>query len=107
MTKPTIHLTPGGRAATISLADGRKRTIAAETLWDACPGAKAKRRRLDGAAPHPAGLAVTGLADVGYGLHVAFSHDAHGGVFPWPMLLELCMRPQMADFIASDADEVI
>jgi len=42
---------------------------------------------------------VTGLTDVGYGIHIAFSDDAHGGVFPWQMIFEIAQRPQAADFI--------
>jgi len=48
----------------------------------------------------PPSLAIVTLTDVGYGVHVAFSADAYGGIFPWPMLMDLSLRPQIEDFIA-------
>ena len=100
MAKPELSLAAGGESVSVTLANGRRRLLPAETLWCACPGARAKRRRIDGINTPPADLAVTALTDVGYGVHVAFSADAFGGIFPWPMIIDLSLRPQLEDFIA-------
>ena len=67
-----------------------------------CPSALGRRRRIDGThLAVPPSLRVTELAQVGaYGLHITFSADARGGVYPWPMLTELSLRLQVDDFIA-------
>ncbi|HWK39761.1 MAG TPA: hypothetical protein VNR88_12650 [Hyphomicrobium sp.] len=99
MAKPELSLAAGGESVSVTLANGR-RLLSAEMLWCVCPGARAKRRRIDGINTPPSGLAVTALTDVGYGVHVAFSADAFGGIFPWPMIIDLSLRPQLEDFIA-------
>lgn len=100
MGKPELSLAAEGESIRIILADGTRRSLSVETLWCACPGARAKRRRIDGINVPPPSLAIVTLTDVGYGVHVAFSADAYGGIFPWPMLMDLSLRPQIEDFIA-------
>lgn len=99
MIASNLSVIDAGESLGIALDDGRQRAIAVATLWAECPGALARRRRLDGRNGAPRGLKITQLTDAGYGIHIAFSSDAHGGVFPWAMLLDLVQRPQIDDFI--------
>ena len=104
MAGSRISVIDDGERLSLTLEDGRQRAISAETLWMECPGAAARRRRIDGCNAAPVNLKVIATTVVGYGLHIAFSADTRGGVFPWPMLVDLSLRPQVADFITSDID---
>lgn len=99
MIASNLSVLDAGESLGIALDDGRQRTIPVAALWAECPGASARRRRLEGRNVPPRGLKITELTDAGYGIHIAFSSDAHGGVFPWAMLLDLAQRPQIGDFI--------
>ena len=105
MRKPGIEVFNYADRLDVALADGRRRSLDARTLWIECPSAAGRRRRIDGThTVVPQGLRITEITEVGtYGLHVAFSADVRGGVFPWPMLIELSERPQVADFIIAAA----
>jgi DUF971 family protein len=102
MVGQEILVVDAGGALAVTLADGRWRSVTAETLWLECPSAKARRRRIDARIREaPRGVKITHLAQVGaYGINIAFSDGQNGGVFPWPMLIELCLRPQVEDFIS-------
>ena len=101
MVAQEISVADAGEALAITLADGRRRSVAAETLWLECPSAKARRRRIDGRIREaPRGVKITDLTRVGaYGVNIGFSDGQNGGVFPWAMLVELSLRPQIDDFI--------
>lgn len=99
MAAPQISVIDDGRRLSVTLENGRQRAVAVEMLWSECPGASARRRRIDGSNAVPTNIRVTAVTEVGYGLHIAFSADARGGVFPWPMLVELSTRPTIEDFI--------
>ncbi len=99
MAAPHVSVTDDGKCLAVTLDDGRRRAIGVETLWSQCPGAAARRRRIDGRNGVPADIRVTAATELGYGAHIAFSADAYGGVFPWAMLVELSLRPQVEDFI--------
>lgn len=103
MLAPQITVSTAGDALVLKTGDGSARAIDVATLWTECRSATARRRRIDGAhLPLPSGLRITATTAAGhYGLHVAFSADAVGGVYPWPMLIELSRRPQLHDFITS------
>jgi len=105
MSKPEISVLNYGDHLDVALVGGQRRSIDARTLWVECPSAAGRRRRIDGThALVPPGLRITEVTEVGtYGLHVAFSADVRGGVFPWPMLMELSGRLQVADFITPAA----
>jgi DUF971 family protein len=105
MSKSEIAVLNYGDRLDVALAHGRRRSLDAGTLWIECPSAAGRRRRIDGThTVVPPGLRITEVTEVGtYGLHVAFSADVRGGVFPWPMLIELSERPQIADFITPAA----
>jgi DUF971 family protein len=105
MSKSEIAVLNYGDRLDVALAHGRRRSLDAGTLWIECPSAAGRRRRIDGThTVVPLGLRITEVTEVGtYGLHVAFSADVRGGVFPWPMLIELSERPQVADFITPAA----
>lgn len=105
MAFPVVSISEEGDRLRVTLDGGHQRSIDVGTLWSACPGAAARRRRLEQRNAAPPDLRIASLAEVGYGLHVAFSADAHGGVFPWPMIIELSQRPQMHDFIISSPSE--
>lgn len=101
MNRPEIDVVNLGDRLDVTLADGRRRSLDARTLWVECPSAAGRRRRIDGTHLNvPPSLRITEVTEAGvYGLQVAFSADVRGGVFPWPMLVELALRPQAADFI--------
>lgn len=99
MSAPQISVIDEGRRLSVTLENGYRRAVGVETLWSECPGASARRRRIDGSDAVPANVRVTAVTEVGYGVHIAFSADTRGGVFPWPMLVELSMRPTIEDFI--------
>lgn len=99
MAAPQISVIDDGRRLSVTLEDGSRRAVAVETLWSQCPGASARRRHIDGRNAAPPDVRVTAATEVGYGLHIAFSADTRGGVFPWPMLVELSTRPTIEDFI--------
>lgn len=103
MLAPQITVSTAGDALVLTTGNGSSRAIDVATLWTECRSAAARRRRIDGVhLTPPGGLRITATAAAGhYGLHVAFSADAVGGVYPWPMLNELGRRPQMHDFITS------
>lgn len=105
MNRPEIEVVNLGDRLDITLVDGRRRSLDAPTLWVECPSAGGRRRRIDGThLDVPSGLRITEVTEAGvYGLHVAFSADVRGGVYPWPMLVDLCLRPQVADFITPAA----
>jgi DUF971 family protein len=98
-TQATVS--PCGDALIVINEDGSERAIDVATLWAECRSAAARRRRIEGThLPAPRDLRITETSVVGrYGLHVVFSADPLGGVFPWPMLVELGQCPQVADFI--------
>jgi DUF971 family protein len=102
MLAPELTISASGEALVLK-SDGGGRSIGVETLWSECRSAAARRRRIEGThLPAPLGLRITEANVVGhYGLHIVFSADARGGVFPWPMLIELSRRPQIADYIIS------
>jgi DUF971 family protein len=105
MSKPEIAVLNYGNRLDVALTGRQRRSLAVSTLWTECPSAAGRRRRIDGTHQKvPPGLRISELTEAGvYGLHVAFSADLRGGVFPWPMLIELVLRPQVADFIAPSA----
>ena len=101
MITPEVSILDAGERIAVTLADGTRRSVAAATLWTECPSALGRRRRIDGMhLASPPDVKIAELAQVGaYGLHITFSADARGGVYPWPMLTELSLRPQVDDFI--------
>jgi DUF971 family protein len=105
MSKPGIDVLNFGDRLDVTFADGRRRSLAAHMLWAQSPSAAGRRRRIDGTHDDvPRNLRITQLSEVGnYGLHIAFSADVRGGVFPWPMLIELTERPRVEDFITPAA----
>lgn len=101
MLGSSVDISERGEELILSFGGDSARGIDAGTLWTECRSASARRRRIEGTQlPVPRNLKITEAHFVGhYGLHVAFSADPLGGVFPWSQLLELSQRPQMRDFI--------
>src|SRR5262245_45389070 len=101
MSKPEIEVLNYGNRLDVALVDGQRRSVDVSTLWIECLSAAGRRRRIDGTHTIiPPGLRITDVTEVGtYGLHIAFSADMRGGVFPWSLLVALCECHQVADFI--------
>jgi DUF971 family protein len=103
MPASQVTVSFSGDELIVTVEDGTARAIDVGTLWAECRSAAARRRRIEGThLPAPRNLKITETSVVGhYGLHIVFSSDPLGGVFPWPMLIALSRRPQMHDFIVS------
>ncbi|WP_426443305.1 gamma-butyrobetaine hydroxylase-like domain-containing protein [Bradyrhizobium genosp. P] len=69
---------------------GESVTLSAETLRTACKCAHCLRARFDDRFPlgFP-GLAIVEVADLGYGLNIAFSDGHNRGIYPKSYLLDL------------------
>lgn len=85
----------------LDCADGTASVLDARLLWEQCPSAAGRRRRIDGrhtSVPH--GLIITSVNPVGrYGVNIAFSDGHDRGIYPWTYLAELQQRRRPADYI--------
>lgn len=96
----SVDVEASGEALLIKLADGRKLEAAAKLLWEQCPSASGRRRRLDGRALAPCNLRITAVAPVGhYAINVAFSDGHDRGIYPWTWLVAIASRPTFRDFM--------
>ena len=70
-------------ALSVTGPDGRRSDLTAEQLRLGCKCAHCTRARIDGrfAEGFP-GIAITGVADLGYGLNIAFSDGHDRGIYP-------------------------
>lgn len=67
--------------------DGRLQYFAHAELRRACPCAACRRLRLAGAPVEaPAGVELTGIVSMGYGVQLIFNDGHDRGVFPWVWL---------------------
>jgi DUF971 family protein len=74
----------------LAMEDGSRRNFSAETLRAFCKCAHCTRARFDGKFPDRfPGIAITGLADLGYGFNIAFSDGHDRGIYPRSYLLGL------------------
>jgi len=100
---PITSLTPtaDGSGLRITLASGTEHELPAALVWQECPSAAGKRRRLQGAATSvPQGLRIVRVDPVGrYAVNIGFSDGHDRGIYPWPYLLALARRPTVDDFI--------
>lgn len=101
MQPEAFEIRENGAFLRIRWNSSRVSDVAAAMLWDNCPSAQAKRRRLDGrAGAAPSGLTIQRIEPIGrYGLNIAFSDGNDRGIYPWSMLAALAARPRMEDFI--------
>lgn len=74
----------------LTTSDGRSVVLTAEKLRLACKCAHCTRARFDGRFPaNFPGLAIVEVADLGYGLNIAFSDGHNRGIYPKTYLLDL------------------
>ena len=67
--------------------------ITAEQLRLSCKCAHCTRARFDDRFPERfAGIAITEIGDLGYGLNISFSDGHNRGIYPKPYLLSLVGR---------------
>lgn len=101
MQPDELEIRDGGASLRIVWRSGQVSDLSAEVLWNDCPSAQARRRRLDGRLNAiPPGLTVRSVEPVGrYGVNIIFSDGNDRGVYPWAMLSALATRPKMDDFI--------
>jgi len=81
--------------ATLSLAmeDGSQLDLAAEQLRMFCKCAHCTRARIDGRFPERfPGIAIVGVANLGYGFNISFSDGHDRGIYPRNYLLSLANR---------------
>lgn len=68
-------------------------SIPAEKLRLSCKCAHCTRARFDGRFPERfAGIAITEIGDLGYGLNISFSDGHNRGIYPKSYLLSLAGR---------------
>lgn len=96
-----LELTDDGRALVCIAEDGRRREISATLLWQQCPSAQGRVRRMRGRHHTPPdGLTIDAVNEVGgYGVNIAFSDGHARGIYPWSYLAELAQRPKLEDFL--------
>jgi len=99
--QPDIAITCDGGCLEISWQDGRCSQLYADFLWQNCPSAAGRRRRIDGTNQPPvAGLRIIGVQPIGrYAINISFSDGHDRGIYPWSLLHNLSVRPKMQDFI--------
>ena len=74
----------------VRTAQGDEVRLAAEQLRLSCKCAHCIRARFDGRFPERfAGIAITGIGDLGYGLNISFSDGHNRGIYPKTYLLGL------------------
>lgn len=81
--------------ATLSLAmdDGSPLHLAAEQLRISCKCAHCTRAHLDGRFPESfPGIAIVGVANLGYGFNISFSDGHNRGIYPRNYLRSLANR---------------
>ncbi|WP_433996250.1 gamma-butyrobetaine hydroxylase-like domain-containing protein [Bradyrhizobium jicamae] len=90
---PTVtgyDVSPDLAALSMATSQGASITLSAETLRTACKCAHCIRARFDERFPaHFPGLAIVEVADLGYGLNIAFSDGHNRGIYPKSYLLDL------------------
>ena len=70
-------------ALSLTMEDGSRQSFSAETLRTHCKCAHCVRARFDGRFPEKfPGIAIVGLADLGYGFNIAFSDGHNRGIYP-------------------------
>jgi len=71
-------------------SDGSRVTLAAERLRLSCKCAHCTRARIDERFPRDfPGIAIVDVADLGYGLNIAFSDGHSRGIYPKSYLANL------------------
>lgn len=96
LVAPTVtdfDASPDLAALIVRTAQDDELALAAEDLRLACKCAHCIRARFDGRFPERfPGIAITEIADLGYGLNIAFSDGHSRGIYPKAYLLNLAGR---------------
>ncbi|MDZ4843641.1 MAG: DUF971 domain-containing protein [Hyphomicrobium aestuarii] len=93
-----------GLRLAVRLPSDRTVVLAATLLWNECPSAAGRRRRMLPDPPRPVGdLKITSVRPIGhYGVNIVFSDGHDRGIFPWVFLQGLAARPTIDDFISDE-----
>ena len=87
---PTVldcEVSPDLASLSLTTPQGQRTTLSAEQLRIACKCAHCTRARFDDRFPARfPGLAIVRVADLGYGLNIAFSDGHDRGIYPKPYL---------------------
>ena len=96
-----IAISQDGLELQILWPDNSKASFAALQLWQSCPSAAGRRRRIDGTnTPGVADLRLTSFQSIGhYAINIAFSDGHDRGVYPWSLLQSLARQKKMDDFL--------
>jgi DUF971 family protein len=90
---PTVtayDVSPDLASLSLTTSQGDRVTLTAEKLRIACKCAHCLRARIDERFPERfPGLAIVEMADLGYGLNIAFSDGHNRGIYPKTYLLGL------------------
>lgn len=93
MVAPTVtayHVSSDLASLAMTRSDGRALGLSAEKLRHACKCAHCTRARIDERFPERfPGIAIVEVADLGYGLNIAFSDGHNRGIYPKSFLLDL------------------
>jgi DUF971 family protein len=93
---PTVtayDVSPDLASLSLATSQGDHVTLTAEKLRIACKCAHCLRARIDERFPERfPGLAIVEVADLGYGLNIAFSDGHNRGIYPKTYLLSLTNR---------------
>jgi DUF971 family protein len=84
---------PDLASLSMTTSDGGSITLTAERLRLACKCAQCTRARFEDRFPDALpGIAIVEVADLGYGLNIAFSDGHNRGIYPNTYLLDLAGR---------------
>ena len=90
---PTVldcEVSPDLASLSLTTPEGQRTTLSAEQLRIACKCAHCTRARFDDRFPARfPGVAIVKVADLGYGLNIAFSDGHDRGIYPRPYLSHL------------------
>jgi len=97
----TCEIIDDGAALRVSWQGGRSSRLEAAFLWQRCPSAAGRRRRMDGQHHAvPRDLKLTKLVMIGhYAVNLGFSDGHDRGVYPWSLLARFSAEPTIDDFI--------
>ena len=93
LVAPTViecEVSPDLDSLLLTTPEGRQFELAAEKLRLSCKCAHCTRARIDGRfSERFPGIAITSVADLGYGLNISFSDGHNRGIYPKSYLADL------------------
>ncbi|CAB3754886.1 hypothetical protein B7G54_12560 [Burkholderia puraquae] len=89
-----IALDHPARTLTLRWPDGHTQRIGYARLRSECPCAECRRIRLDGGRVEPRpDLTLDNVEAAGYGIRAVFGDGHARGIYPWPYLADMSVRP--------------